>query len=172
MRQFFQPRQYLNRTTGITILRFMLSIVLCLSAGIIGSFFTAQSVDSWYLLIQKPPITPPGWVFAPVWSVLYVLMGISFFLVWRQNLQSRAYRDALTVFIFQLLLNILWSMVFFGFRSIAGGLVVIVLLSGAIIRTMKIFFPFSRAASLLLLPYLIWVGYALVLNSWIFMLNG
>jgi benzodiazapine receptor len=171
MKSAVEMKRFFNRTTGLSFIKFVTSIAACLSAGVIGSFFTAQSVKSWYLIIKKPPITPPGWVFAPVWTVLYVLMGISFFLVWKQNLESQKYKDALATFILQLSLNTMWSIAFFGLKSIGGGLVVIVLLALSIIWTMKSFFSFSKTASLLLLPYLIWIGYALALNLWIFILN-
>jgi tryptophan-rich sensory protein len=148
-----------------------LSVAACLSAGVIGSFFTAKTVNAWYLNVQKPPITPPGWVFAPVWTTLYVMMGISFFLLWRLNQGNLRYKNALTLFILQLLLNVLWSIVFFGFQSIAGGLAVIVTLWAAILGTIIRFYPFSKTAALLLIPYIVWVSYALVLNGWIFILN-
>ncbi|MBN1380481.1 MAG: tryptophan-rich sensory protein [Deltaproteobacteria bacterium] len=163
--------RYMNPQARKKIFKLVLSIAACLSAGVMGSFFTAQSVDSWYPLIRKPPISPPDWVFAPVWTVLYILMGVSFFLIWIHKFENRQLKNTLTIFIFQLLLNILWSVVFFGFHSIIGGLVVVILLFGAILWTMKTFSIFSKAAAILLVPYIIWVGLALVLNLWIFLIN-
>lgn len=165
------PKRCFNSITGTKILKLTVSIAACLSAGVIGSFFTTQSVASWYLTIQKPPITPPDWIFAPVWTLLYVLMGIAFFLIWIKNLETLPYKHALMIFSFQLLLNVLWSIVFFGCQWIAGGLVVITALWGTILWTIKAFFFFSKTASLLLVPYIIWVGYAVLLNGWIFFIN-
>jgi len=166
-----QIKRFFNRTTGMSFLKLITSIAACLSAGVIGAFFTARSVKSWYVLIDKPPISPPDSIFAPVWTILYVLMGLSFFLVWKQTHEGRQYNDALMSFILQLLLNIMWPVIFFGFHSIVGGLVVLVLLTASIVWTMKHFFSFSRTATVLLIPYLLWTGYALVLNGWIVLIN-
>ena len=147
------------------------SILLCLSAGTAGSFFTATSVDTWYRAINKPVFTPPGYIFGPVWTLLYILMGISFYLLWRKGFDKRHSKRALWVFMVQLLLNPVWSFAFFGARSPLAGLIVIALLWAAIILTMAGFFRVSRIASILLIPYFLWVSFASILNGAIFLLN-
>jgi tryptophan-rich sensory protein len=144
--------------------RLVLSILICQSAGIIGSIFTRRSITEWYVHINKPAFNPPNWVFAPVWTVLYTMMGIAAFFIWRKGLNSAGVKSALFVFLVQLILNSVWSMVFFGGRSILGGLIVIALLWLAIIMSIKSFYAISKPAAALLLPYLAWVSFALVLN--------
>jgi tryptophan-rich sensory protein len=146
-------------------LRALVSVALCLAAGMLGSFFTRASVDTWYAGLAKPAFTPPGWVFAPVWTLLYVLMGIACYLVWRKGFGDPRVARALAAFGAQLLLNALWSPAFFGLRSCVAGLVVIVPLWGAIVLTIALFLPLSRPAALLLAPYLAWVSFAAVLNA-------
>jgi benzodiazapine receptor len=153
------------------ILRLALSIIACQAAGIIGSVFTSKSVGTWYLTLRKPVFTPPSWVFAPVWITLYVLMGISAFLIWSKGLDTHLAKLGLGLFGVQLILNALWSVAFFGLRSPLAGLIVILALSVAILLTMTIFFRMSLAAGLLLVPYMGWVGFAAALNLAIFVLN-
>ncbi len=143
----------------------------CLTAGAIGSIFTRSAVTTWYATLGKPAFSPPNWLFAPVWTLLYILMGIAAFLVWRKGLGNRQVRSALIVFLIQLILNTLWSMVFFGLESPLFGLVVISVLWVVILVTVIQFFKISRAASILLWPYLLWVTFAAVLNSSIWLLN-
>jgi translocator protein len=146
------------------MLKLVVSILICQCAGVIGSFFTRKSVHGWYAFLNKPAFAPPNWVFAPVWISLFTLMGVSMFLVWRKGLHSPGVKSALAIFLFQLALNSLWSIVFFGSRSIVGGLAVIVLLWFAIAWTAKRFFGISKSAAALLIPYLAWVSFALFLN--------
>lgn len=151
--------------------KLVVSIVACLTAGAIGSIFTRSAVTTWYATLGKPAFSPPNWLFAPVWTLLYILMGIAAFLVWRKGLGNRQVRSALIVFLIQLILNTLWSMVFFGLESPLFGLVVISVLWVVILVTVIQFFKISRAASILLWPYLLWVTFAAVLNSSIWLLN-
>ena len=153
------------------IFKLIASILMCQAAGIAGSFFTTKSVDTWYAGINKPVFTPPDWVFAPVWSILYILMGISLFLIWRKGLGSGDAKSAFFIFIFQLLLNSLWSFAFFGLRSPLAGLIVILILWLAILWTIISFRKISLPAALLLIPYTIWVSFATLLNWAIFLLN-
>ncbi|MBN1226068.1 MAG: tryptophan-rich sensory protein, partial [Deltaproteobacteria bacterium] len=111
-----------------SLLKLIVSIIICQLAGIAGFFFTAQSVDTWYAGINKPFFNPPDSVFAPVWITLYVFMGFSFFLVWQKGLGSNHAKRALSIFIIQLALNSFWSFAFFGCRSPLSGLIVIILL--------------------------------------------
>jgi tryptophan-rich sensory protein len=159
----------------MTIGGFVRLVVACgvsLAAGVIGSLaVTGQGFSSWYAAIQKPGFTPPGWVFGPVWTILYLLMGVAAFLVWQRGLGSRPVRTALVWFLVQLALNAAWTPVFFGLHRIGLALLVIVLLWVAIIVTMYYFFRVSRPAGLLLVPYLLWVSFATVLNASIWHLN-
>ncbi len=115
------------------ILKLVVSIVACLAAGAIGSVFTRSAIPTWYATLEKPFFTPPNWLFAPVWTLLYILMGIAAFLVWRKGLENRQVRIALIVFLIQLILNALWSVVFFGLESPLYGLIVISVLWVAIL---------------------------------------
>jgi benzodiazapine receptor len=143
-----------------------------LSAGLIGSLLIpADSYSTWYTAIEKPVFTPPSWVFGPVWIALYLLMGVAAFLVWRTGRKVGAVRIALAWFLAQLVLNALWSPVFFGLHRIGLGFAVIVLLWAAIVTTLYHFHRMSKTAALLLVPYLLWVSFALVLNASIWYLN-
>jgi benzodiazapine receptor len=153
------------------MLKLAISILICQCAGIIGSLFTTRSISTWYAFINKPTFTPPNWVFAPAWISLFTLMGIAVFLLWRKGLRAPGVKRALSIFFLQLTLNSLWSIVFFGGRSMLGGLVVIVLLWLAILWTIKSFFAISKPAAVLLIPYIVWVSFALVLNVAFLTLN-
>jgi len=146
-------------------------VAACELAGIIGSVFTTPSIPGWYAGLAKPVFNPPNAVFAPVWTALYALMGLAAFLVFVKGLEKKDVRTALSFFAAQLLLNVLWSVVFFGAHAILGGAVVIVLLWALIALTVSKFRTISRAAGALLLPYLIWVSFAAVLNFAIWRLN-
>lgn len=151
--------------------KLVVSIVACLAAGAIGSIFTRSAIPTWYATLQKPVFSPPNWLFAPVWTLLYILMGIAAFLVWRKGLENRQVRIALIVFLIQLILNTFWSVVFFGLESPLSGLIVILILWLAILVTVLNFFKISRVASMLMWPYLLWVTFAAVLNASIWLLN-
>ena len=152
-------------------MRLLASVAACQLAGILGAFFTRAAIPSWYGLLKKPSFTPPSWLFGPAWISLYLLMAVAAYLVWQKGLTTTGVRTALGVFIFQLLLNALWSPVFFGLRSPLAGMIVIVLLWLAIVLTIALFFKISRPAALLLLPYVLWVSYASALNISIYFLN-
>lgn len=153
------------------MVKLVISILICQCAGIIGSFFTRRSIPDWYAFINKPAFNPPNWVFAPVWTSLFTIMGIAAFLVWRKGLRTPGVRGALMIFLLQLALNSLWSIAFFGNRSIAGGLVVIVVLWLAILWAIIRFFAISKPAGALLIPYIAWVSFAFVLNVALAVLN-
>ncbi len=144
------------------------AVIICQLAGVIGSLFTASSVGSWYSTLNKPPFNPPGWVFGPVWITLYTMMGISLYLVWRSGNRDWL---VLGVFGFQLVLNALWSILFFGLQVPGIAFAEILVLWISIIATIVLFFSVSRAASYLLVPYLLWVSFAAVLNFMIWRLN-
>ncbi|MBC8274267.1 MAG: tryptophan-rich sensory protein [Chloroflexi bacterium] len=153
------------------IWKLVVSIIACLAAGAIGSIFTRQAIPTWYATLEKPAFNPPNWLFAPAWTLLYIMMGIAAFLVWRKGLENRQVRVALIVFLVQLVLNALWSVAFFGLESPVYGLIVIAALWVAILFTVWKFYRISLAASVLMWPYLLWVSFAAVLNSSIWLLN-
>jgi len=155
----------------IEILKLVVSVSICQFAGFIGTVFTTPSIPTWYATLNKPFFTPPSWLFAPVWITLYTLMGISAFLVWRKGLSDQHVRKASIVYAVQLILNVLWSGVFFGFRSILAGLIVIVILWIAILLTILSFYKISKTAGLLLIPYILWVSIAASLNFSVLILN-
>jgi tryptophan-rich sensory protein len=155
------------RSAGIAAL-FVLG---CEAVGGLAGWVTQTSVTTWYPTLAKPWFTPPNWLFAPAWTLLYALMGFAAFLVWRRGTEQRAVQRALVFFGGQLALNALWSFVFFGARSLEGGLAVILALVVAIAVTIRAFWPLRRAAGALLLPYLGWVLYATALNASIWWMN-
>lgn len=158
--------------TRLDFFRLAACILVCQAAGIAGSFFTVSSLGSWYAELVKPAFNPPGWIFGPVWTVLYTLMGVAAWLVWRRgDLSSPPIRSALVLFALQLLLNAAWSVLFFGLRSPGLALVDICALWFAIVATTWAFRPLSAWAAGLMLPYLGWVSFALVLNAAIWRLN-
>lgn len=144
-----------------------LFLILPFAAGAIGSFFTFDAIPSWYATLQKPFFSPPNYVFGPVWSALYLLIGISGYLAWR----AKAGNAAMGAFGAQLGLNALWSVVFFGLRMPPLALVVIVLLLASIAYMAKSFHKSDKNAAYLLVPYLLWVGFAMCLNAAIVLLN-
>jgi len=149
----------------------IICILLCLSAGGIGSTFTAPAIPGWYATLVKPSFSPPNWVFAPAWTLLYILMGLAAALVWQKGLQSPQVRAALVFFLIQLILNMLWSVLFFGLRSPLYGLVDILFLWAMILVTIAQFSRVSLPAAFLLIPYILWVTFASGLNLGIFLLN-
>ncbi len=153
------------------ILALLTAVVISEAAGLVGSVFTVGAIPTWYVTLAKPALNPPAWVFAPVWTILYLLMGISAFLVWRDGRSRKEGKRALWVFVPQLVLNVLWSVLFFGLHSPALGLICIVALWLAILWTMIAFWKISRLATYLLVPYVLWVTFAAYLNLAIFVLN-
>ena len=152
-------------------LKLAVSVVVCFVAGFIGSIFTTPAIPTWYAQLNKPPFTPPNWLFAPVWTTLYLLMAISAYLVWRKGLGNKEIRIALGVFLVQLILNSLWSVLFFGLRSPLMGAIEIVVLWVAILLTIIYFFKISKAAGWLLVPYILWDSFAAILNFSVLILN-
>jgi len=153
-----------------TTIKPVIACILCLSAGWIGSLFTSSTSD-WYQNLNKPFFNPQGWVFAPVWTALYIMMGISAFLIWQKGLSERKVKIALAFFTVQLLLNAIWTPLFFGLQSPFAAFVDIIFLWLAILITIVLFFKLSRAAAFLLIPYIFWVTFAAVLNFSIMTMN-
>lgn len=153
-----------------SVKKFIVSLLIPQLAGGIGSFFTASSVGTWYLTLKKPSINPPSWVFGPVWTGIFLLMGISLYLVWTAGNKNK--KTAYIVFGVQLFLNILWSVLFFGLQSPGAAFLEICLLWIAIAANVIMFWRLSRPAGYLLLPYLFWVSFAAILNWNIWRLNA
>ena len=147
------------------------SVLLCNCAGLLGSLFTTTGPGSWYSTLIKPTFNPPAWIFAPVWTLLYILMGISLYLVIMEGMKGRDVRIPLLVFTIQLILNLLWSYAFFGLESTFFGLLVIILLWISIVATMILFYPVRKAAAWLLVPYILWASFATLLTYTIYSLN-
>lgn len=153
--------------------KLLFCLLLCLGAGGVGSYFTLSSIGTWYELLQKPTFTPPNWVFGPVWTVLYIMMSIALYKVWQKRSPRYASKVAAYIeFGVQLVLNVLWSVMFFGLHSIFGGLVIIVCLWLVLAVTIREFNRQVPLAAWLLIPYLLWVSYACFLNYSFWCLNG
>ncbi len=152
-------------------LKLIIAIFVSELAGIIGSVFTMSAISTWYTTLTKPALNPPSWLFGPVWTTLYALMGTAVFLVWKKGLDRKDVRKALYVFGLQLILNTTWSIVFFGLQSPAWALANIILMWIAILWTMILFYKISKPAMWLLVPYIAWVSFAAYLNYSIWSLN-
>lgn len=148
-----------------------LSILICNLAGAIGSIFTMPAIDSWYGNLVKPAINPPSWVFGPVWTLLFVLMGVAAFIVFNHGWEKVEVKIALSIFGVQLILNTLWSIIFFGLQNPGLAFLELVLLWMAILFSIISFFRVSKKAAYLLIPYIMWVSFAGYLNLSFFLLN-
>lgn len=151
--------------------KLVISIVICELVGLLGTPFTITAIPTWYSTLNKPFFAPPNWIFGPVWTLLYFLMGVSFYLIWKQGWQKKKTKEAGQLFLLQLALNYIWSPTFFGLKSPSLGLIVIVSMWILILATIKKFYPLSKTASYLLFPYLLWVSFATLLNMAIVILN-
>ena len=154
-----------------SVAKVIISILACFAAGGIGSLFTSKAIPAWYPGLKKPPYTPPNWVFGPVWTTLYILMGISAFLIWQKGLSTYGVLLAFILFWVQLIFNALWSIIFFGVKSKGGGIIVIIVLWLLILVTIITSFQVSVWAGILLIPYILWVSVATYLNVGIWWLN-
>lgn len=162
MRKIFQKIDYIALA---------LCVAIPMAMGVIGSFFVESSVGDWYAALTKPAFTPPNWLFAPVWTTLYVLMGVASYLVMKSTAYRQRKEIPALVYGVQLLLNVAWPILFFGLQAPRIALVNIIILLGAIIATAVIFWRYSKPATALLAPYIAWVSFALVLNIAIIILN-
>ena len=153
-------------------IKFIISVLIPVGIGAISGLFTASNVKTWFVTVAKPSFNPPGWLFAPVWTTLYVMMGIAFFLVWKnETIQKSIKQKAIILFAIQMVLNFLWSFIFFQQHEIGWALVDIVLLWIFILLTIFSFAPISKTAAWLLVPYISWVSFATILNFAIWQLN-
>lgn len=152
------------------IVRLVISVGVCLLAGVIGSVFTISSIPTWYAALNKPFFSPPDWLFGPVWTILYILMGLALYLIWRAPKDKKT-NEALILFGAQLFVNVIWSIIFFGFQSTIGGMLAIVILLLLILLTTFQFYKIDKRAAYLMVPYLLWVSFASVLNIAVYLLN-
>lgn len=160
-------KSHLSKTT-----KMMVMIVTCVVIGYISGIVTRDSVDTWYGTLVKPVFNPPNWIFAPMWTILYILMGIAAGLVWDKiETQRETVRRALIYFAIQLALNALWSILFFGLHNPMLALIEIILLWLMIYETFVQFNKVNKIAGYLFIPYILWVTFALVLNASIWWLN-
>jgi tryptophan-rich sensory protein len=176
------------------LIKLFISIIICELAGVVGSIFTVSQIRSWYAGINKPFFNPPSWIFGPVWTTLFVLMGISFYIVWNKkfavnnelkfkhnkpiNALSKKFLSGkwqklniILIFTAQLILNVLWSIIFFGAHSLGLAFFELLMLWCAIAFTIINFYRVSKIAALFLLPYILWVSFAGILNLFIWILN-
>ena len=152
------------------ILKLIASVIVCQIAGFFGSFFTVPAIPAWYDQLEKPFFTPPNWIFSPVWIILFIIMGVSLFFIWRESSRP-GFKPAFILFFVQLILNVFWSIAFFGLRSPLTGLIDIVSLWIAILSTIRYILRVSKLAGVLLIPYFVWVSFALLLNFSFWILN-
>ncbi len=159
------PKKY------IPVLVFILCLALPLAIGGLGGFLTFQSVKTWYVTLHKPTFNPPNWIFGPVWTTLYILMGIASFLVWQKRKESSMYKSAVAIYLIQLVLNLMWSYLFFYKHQIGWALAEIVLLLTMIVVNAVVYYKINKTAAWLYLPYILWVSFATYLTYSIFTLN-
>ncbi|MDO3641140.1 TspO/MBR family protein [Mucilaginibacter sp. L3T2-6] len=152
-------------------LPFFISILITLTIGFTASLFTRPQIAGWYSMLNKPSFNPPNWLFAPVWTSLYVMIAIAAYLVWERRDKSRVYVITVIIYVVQLALNFSWSLIFFGAHAILPALIVVLLLWVSIILNIRWFNKFSTTAAWLLVPYLLWVSFATALNLSIYLLN-
>jgi translocator protein len=153
------------------ILKLIVAIAVPLSIGALGSYFTIPEINDWYQTINKPAWNPPNWIFGPVWTSLYLLMGISLYLVWKSNTTDGTKTLAVSFFIIQLGLNFFWTIIFFNLHQTGWAVVEIMLLWVFILFTIFSFSSIHKAAPWLLVPYICWVSFAMILNYSIWQLN-
>lgn len=152
-------------------LKLIIAIAIPLIVGGTSGFFTATGVESWYQTIARPTWNPPGWLFGPVWTTLYVMMGISLFLVWKEDTSVELKKIGIALFAVQLVLNFFWSFIFFNQHQIGWALVEIIAMWVFILLTIFAFAQVNKAAAWLLVPYISWVSFATILNFTIWQLN-
>ncbi len=151
--------------------KLVIAVGICELVGILSTPFTVAAIPTWYASLTKPFFSPPNYVFGPVWAMLYALMGVSAYLIWKKGLKKKVVRHAMLYFVIQLVFNFIWSILFFGLHSPLLGLIDILALWISLSITMMTFYKISKAASYLLIPYLLWVSFATILNAAIAILN-
>jgi benzodiazapine receptor len=153
------------------LIPFLISLGIVLAIGIVASLVTTPQITGWYTTLQKPSFNPPNWLFAPVWTLIYLLIAVAAYLVWQRRDSSTNYLTTRALYILQLALNFSWSIVFFGLHSLVGGLLIILLLWMMIFLNIRWFGKFNKVAGWLLFPYFLWVSFAAILNFSIYWIN-
>ncbi|MBD1393194.1 TspO/MBR family protein [Mucilaginibacter glaciei] len=157
--------------TKFRIIPYLISLVITLGIGGVASIFTRPEIAGWYSTLKKPGFTPPPWLFPVAWTLLYFLIATAAYLIWKRRDSSTTYKTAAYIYAVQLLLNFSWSIVFFGMHQVLAALIIIILLLVAIILNINWFGRCSKTAAWLLVPYGLWVGFAMVLNLSIYIIN-
>lgn len=157
--------------TRFNFFALIISIAITLGVGVLGSMLTVPSVGTWYTTINKPSFNPPNWLFAPVWTSIFVLIGISAYLVWERRASIAHFPRTVAIYAIQLVLNVMWSFLFFYVHSIGMALFEIIVLLIVIIINARVFYKINKAAGLLFIPYILWVSFATFLTFSIFNLN-
>jgi benzodiazapine receptor len=152
------------------IIKLLAAVIICEGVGFLGTIFTLPAIDTWYAALNKAPFNPPPWIFGPVWTILYFLMGVSIFLILQKKLKKQR-TFLMALFAIQLFLNFSWSVIFFGWHLPFAALLEIGLLWISITLLIIDFWKFSKWAAILLIPYLVWVSFASVLNLFVVFLN-
>jgi translocator protein len=152
--------------------KLIISLIIPLAVGFIASYFTMASVTTWYAKLSKPFFTPPNWLFGPAWTVLYIMMGISLYLVWTKIIEHKRVKNAITFFSIQLALNFFWSILFFGLKHPFIAFTEIIVLWIFILFTIIKFHRISRTSAYILIPYLLWVTFAACLNLAVVLMNS
>ncbi len=152
------------------IIKFIISVLIPLSVGYFSAFFSSDPISNWYLSLNKPPFHPPNWVFAPVWTILYITMGLSFYWVWKER-ELREIKEISLIYFVQLGLSFLWSILFFRLENPDVAFICLFFLLMSIFYLILKFYRLSRRAGYILIPYLLWVSFAGVLNFSIALLN-
>ena len=151
--------------------KIIISVIACSLIGFLSGFATASSITDWYVNINKPSFNPPNWIFGPVWTVLYIMMGIAAGLIWHEGIEKRLVKSALYVFVSQIILNAAWSLIFFGMKNPTLAFIEIIILWILIVLCISRFYKIKKIAAYLMVPYLLWVSFASVLNYCIMVLN-
>lgn len=153
------------------LFKLIISVLICEAVGLLATPFTISAIDNWYKYLIKPSFSPPDWIFGPVWTILYLMMGVSFYLIWVKGKTYKKMYYSVNIFAFQLFLNFLWSVLFFGLRAPLLGFIDIIFLLTVILFNIFIFYRTSKPAAYLLIPYFLWVLFATFLNFAIVIFN-
>ena len=153
-------------------LKFIISILLPMIIGGISGSFTSASINTWYVTLNKPWFNPPNWIFGPVWTLLYLMMGIAFYMIWKSEAVNAVKQTAVILFAAQLLVNFLWSLIFFYLKQPGWAMIDIILMWILIVATIFSFGKISSTAAWLMLPYICWVSFAMILNFYLWKLNA
>lgn len=153
------------------LLKLVFAVFFCELVGLSATPFTISAIPTWYQTLHKPMFSPPNWIFAPVWTTLYFLMGVALYLIWQRGIKKDNVQDAIKLFLLQLFLNFTWSLIFFGLHLPILAFIDIVLLWTSILLCIKVFYSLNKTASFILIPYLLWVSFAGILNAYIVILN-